>query len=379
MKKTQRYALWISLLALFLVPDVSLSEEIPVSGTEPDLADFSPIPSLKIRGFGDFSFYASKEDREYESEFYLGNISLLITSNVNTKVSFLGELAPYRDVYYLERTNPGFLNSSYFEFQRFTLKYLVSDSINFKIGRYHTALGYWNQTYHHGTWLQPSILRPEILRFEFQGGILPEHSVGVEYFGYKVIPNLDVKYHLGVSNGRGKKLWVVQNFKDENRSKALSVFLSAEPHSIEGLRFGMIFYLDTVPPDSNDSGQLNPTDERIYGGHFIYLGERAELLSEFFKMYHMEENTGQDYVTEGGYVQANLKLNGLITFYRYDFIDFAENNPVFWGFHKDVRKHTIGVRWDVLPWNALKFELGRLSKKGMPPEYILGLNSSFTF
>ncbi len=345
----------------------------------PETPELAPMPTLKIRGFGDLSFFASKQDHEYESAFNLGNINLLITSKINEKLSFLSELAPYRDVYFLENTNPGFGNSSYFEFQRFALKYTISDALNIRVGRYHTALGYWNHTYHHGTWLQPSILRPEIYRFEFQGGILPEHSVGLEIFGFKEVRFFDLRYHIGISNGRGEKLWVVQNFNDENRSKALTLFWSAEPHFIEGLRFGTTFYMDTVPEDKNDPSQANATDEKIFGSHLIYIGERIEFLSEFFKIYHAETNTGQDYVTEGGYVHANMKMKTIIAYYRYDFIDFAENNPVFWGFQRDVKKHTVGVRWDIFPWNALKFEIGRVSKKDRAPEHVFGVNTSFTF
>lgn len=84
--------------------------------------------NLKIRGFGDISFSAGDQRGQSRSEFTLRNIG---------------------------------------------------------VGKYHTALGYWNHTYHHGTWLQSSILRPEIYLFEFQGGILPDHSVGVEVFGFQ--------------------------------------------------------------------------------------------------------------------------------------------------------------------------------------------------
>ena len=42
------------------------------------------------------------------------------------------------------------------------------DRLWFKVaaGRFHTALGYWNETYHHGTYLHTSITRPVAVRFE---------------------------------------------------------------------------------------------------------------------------------------------------------------------------------------------------------------------
>ncbi|MFQ5479086.1 MAG: hypothetical protein ACE5E4_10765 [Candidatus Binatia bacterium] len=41
------------------------------------------------------------------------------------------------------------------------------------IGRFHNPLGYWNTTYHHGTFLQPTIARPDIIQFEGDGECYP--------------------------------------------------------------------------------------------------------------------------------------------------------------------------------------------------------------
>ena len=46
---------------------------------------------------------------------------------------------------------------------------------NVSIGRGHTAMGYWNQTFHHGKWFQTTTDRPAIYRFEDDIGILPVH------------------------------------------------------------------------------------------------------------------------------------------------------------------------------------------------------------
>ncbi len=230
----------------------------------PEVPELSPIPKIKIRGFGDCTFSATYQAQVYDTNFNLGNMGLLFSSDLNDRLSFLTELSAYRDIYYLNRTNLGFGNSSYFKSQGFVLKYAVSDDFNIAIGRLHTAMGYWNHTFHHGPWLQPSILRPEIYRFKYIGGILPTHSIGAEIFGFK-----ELRYHIGVSNGREKKPWVVQNFNDANKSKALTLFLTAQPHEVERLRFGGTFYLDTIPPDPANSGQLNKVNEQIAGGHLI--------------------------------------------------------------------------------------------------------------
>src|SRR5205823_6307665 len=45
--------------------------------------------------------------------------------------------------------------------------------------RFHTPLGYWNTAFHHGQQLQTSVLRPQMIDFEDNGGVIPAHTVGV--------------------------------------------------------------------------------------------------------------------------------------------------------------------------------------------------------
>ena len=64
--------------------------------------------------------------------------------------------------------------------ERLQIAYRWSDALRLTAGRGHTALGYWNESYHHGKLLQPTVERPEVLKFEDDGGILPVHFVGLE-------------------------------------------------------------------------------------------------------------------------------------------------------------------------------------------------------
>jgi hypothetical protein len=53
---------------------------------------------------------------------------------------------------------------------------------NVVVGRFHSAIGYSNTAYHHGTWLQTTTGRPLLFQFEDQGGILPIHNVRLTAF-----------------------------------------------------------------------------------------------------------------------------------------------------------------------------------------------------
>ena len=88
-----------------------------------------------------------------------------------------------------------------------------------------TPLGYWNEAYHHGALLEPTVDRPEALKFEDDGGILPVHFVGLEFSGKAPLAGGDLGYEACVANGRGAMPDVVQGALDLNKGKAVSAKL----------------------------------------------------------------------------------------------------------------------------------------------------------
>lgn len=155
-----------------------------------------------------------------------------------------------------------------FGLQRINLRYKISDLLSVKVGRLHTPLGYWNEVFHHGSWLQTTVGRPEIYRFEREdGGFLPVHSVGLELSGEGEIASVDLGYNAYVLNGRGRTVTEVQHVKDKNDSKGFGVLFKAKPHAIEGLQFGPLVYWDRIPGDPPTAGRTDHIDELILGAH----------------------------------------------------------------------------------------------------------------
>ena len=67
--------------------------------------------------------------------------------------------------------------------ERLEVAYLVDDRLRLRAGRFHTAIGYYNDAYHHGTYFLLPTDRPLWLDFEDGGGLIPSHSVGVHADG----------------------------------------------------------------------------------------------------------------------------------------------------------------------------------------------------
>lgn len=349
--------------------------EDPTERTPNDGIDhYDGSSALRITGFWDFGFNAADGKNQHSKSFTIGELDLFITAEISERVHFLTEA-----VFYPVAVQ----NRLTFEMQRVLLKYSFSDILNLQIGRMHTALGYWNHAYHHGTWLQTTILRPEIYRFdEYDHGILPIHSVGAELFGTKEFRPFDVEYRLGVTNGRSKTINAadaIENLKDDNDSKAFNLLLGLLPHLIEGLQVGGSLYLDKIPADPTKPARANQIDERIFGTYVIYLRPQVEFLGEIFKISRHDQTSEKDFDTLGFYLQGGYKIVEWTPYYRLDRINFAEGDPYLTARQVDITKHTLGLRWDLFTWNAMKAEYGFIRNPGEERSQFIHLNSSVTF
>ena len=102
----------------------------------------------QIRGFVDV--YSSYQDGKVS--FGLGEQDLFITSEITERLSFLGET-----VFKYSLESPTDFDIS---IERIILKYNYFGNHSVLIGKHHTPVNYWNDTYHHGRVFFPTIDRP---------------------------------------------------------------------------------------------------------------------------------------------------------------------------------------------------------------------------
>lgn len=328
------------------------------------------FPRLIIKGFSDLGYRAKITDSNRSNTFALGAVDFFISSEITDRISFLYEMNIHPDP-------DG--NSMRFHIERANLRYSISDLLSIKIGRIHTPLGYWNQAYHHGAWLQTTIFRPAIYLWEHDGGILPVHSVGIELFGVKEFSVFDLEYYIDVVNGRGRTITEVQDVADRNSAKAINALFIFKPYFATGLNLGVNFYIDRIPSNPADSSRTKEINELILGGYASYFNDRLEFLGELFDISHDDQTSGKEFNTIGLYLQAGYKIAELTPFYRFDFIDFGQGDPYFADNDIDMKKHTLGLKWDIFSWNALKLEYSFSDLKNGNDEHSFTVNSSFTF
>jgi hypothetical protein len=162
-------------------------------------------PKLNIRGFLDFNlglgsianpliYPLTIPPTPVHNTFQLGEFDLFLNSRLSSTISFLGEVVLAADA----------SNFWGLDVERAQITYKPSEYFQISGGRIHTAIGFYNTTFHHGAWFQTTTGRPYMYYFEDSGGILPVHIVGVEAAG--LIPR----------TGRWNAHWIAEVGNDES-------------------------------------------------------------------------------------------------------------------------------------------------------------------
>jgi hypothetical protein len=320
-------------------------------------------PSLKISGFADVNFSATDESN-VNSGFNLGQLVLHMASPLSKKVSYFGEMS-------FTATATGYN----VEVERSILRYDYNDNFKLSFGRYHTPVSYWNTAFHHGSWLQTTISRPEMIKFGSR--LLPVHFVGLQGEGDIPSGRAGLGYSVGVGNGRGSIISRGGDAGDVNNNRAWLLNLYSRPTQLYGLQFGGTIYRDKLSP-----GPGQRFREWISSAYLAWTRETPEFLAEFSNVHHSDVNTSRIFNTQAFYVQLAYRLpfseKKWKPYYRFDYINRPATETVL-GI-TDFMSSTVGLRWDISDYAAFKGEY-RNTKKGPGQPHINGLfiQTSFTF
>ena len=331
----------------------------PVGGAwaQSDSSHHEETPRLSIHGFADIQAEHRWSGGSTTSDFHLGQFDLFLVSHLSPSIGFLAETV---------------FEDGGVDVERLLIRYTRSDRLRLAAGRGHAALGYWNDAYHHGALLQPTIERPQGLRFEDDGGILPVHFVGVELSGTVPVAGWELRYAANVSNGRGATRDEVQETRDLNRNKATALKLSIARTGPWELLVGGSFYRDLIPVTSG------PVRERIAGAHFSVQRDQLQIISEVYHLTHRPAAGGADQSHWTGYGFASLGFGRWHPYAAYDRLDVDRNDPYFADGEIDLTRWIAGLRFDVTASNAFKAELRRERRPGGNTT-VIAVQTAFAF
>lgn len=320
-------------------------------------------PRLEIQGFADMNFRAS-DQKGTTNAFVLGQLDLFLTSRLSEKFSVLGELI----------VEAGRDNVFTFEIHRLLLRYAHNDYFNFSAGRFHSAIGYYNTAYHHGSWFQTAANRPFIFAFESKGGILPLHNVGLSITGRIPSTSLGLRYVAEIGNGRATRSPLdrtVQTAIDENNGKAFNLGIFSRPKALPGFQTGFSLYRDNLTP--NASPKIGQT---IMAAHVVYQNKLYEFLNEAVVIRHtLNERV---FHTPGFYTQFARRFGNARPYFRYQYVNAPSDDPIF----PDVGRRngpSFGLRYDVNDFAAFKAQYDRTQRRRLSTINELILQLAFTF
>jgi hypothetical protein len=320
---------------------------------------------LRIRGFSDVTLHGSNQKGDTTS-FSLGQLDLFVTSDVSDRLKFLSEIV----------FEAGPDNAVGVDVERLLLTYSFNDFLHIGVGRFHSAIGYYNTAYHHSTWLQTTTGRPFLFQFEDQGGILPIHNVGATASGRIPSGHLGLQYVAEVGNGRTSRSPLseaVQNVVDENNRKSVNFAIFARPDAVPGLQTGFSIYRDLLAPQNSPR-----IGENIFAAHAVYVGRSFEWLNEALLIRHAPLGSARVFETPGFYTQVSKRFGSYRPYVRYQYVNVSPTEPVF----SDVGlRHgpSVGLRYDLSEFVALKLQYDYTALRGDQSFHALALQAGFTF
>jgi hypothetical protein len=316
-----------------------------------------------LRGFTDFTYLTGGNNTGRTSAFGLGQFDLYITSRVTDKMSFLSETVfEFDDV----------SNEFVVDVERVVAQYALSDHLRIDAGKVHTPLGYWNNAYHHGTVMQPTINRPQLVQFEDDGGPLPIHTVGVQLTG-RDLSTAHLGFDILVGNPLGNRPTT------DNHNDAPSVTLAVHSQITPDLRVGLSGYADRLQPGSATSRGDTLTaamTQTIGGGFLAYFSQRAEAVVEAHSV--MNRSVGRTTTSPNWFVYAGARVSEhVVPYLLHEDLKLADNDPYFLDdrFHRE----TAGIRYEQAASLVYKLELRSLDRRSFARATELGVQLAVAF
>lgn len=287
----------------------------------------------QIKGFA--AVNTILEDGKFS--FGIGEQDLFITSELTDRFSFLGET-----VFKYSPNSPTKFNVSV---ERIIVTYNYKGNNNFLIGKHHTPINYWNDTYHHGRVFFPTITRPLL----FAAHTIPIHTTGAALQGYN-LGKLKFGYNVMIGNGIGSG-----EIEDNDTYKSITAAVQIKPK--ENLQFGLSFYNDVISPGADVHSGIE-VDEKInqqlYTATIAHFGKRFEILTEGTLASNNAKSSG---VVNSftSYLYAGFRFKEkFVPYVRFDYLEYQQDEIYF---HiDDTFSYLIGFRYEISYLIAVKME-----------------------
>lgn len=290
-----------------------------------------------IKGFVD----VIATNQNNKSYFSLGEQDLFITSELSDRLNFLGE-----SVFKYSNESPTLFDVS---IERVVLKYNYKGNHNILLGKHHTPLNYWNDTYHHGRVFFPTIYRPLM----FSNDLIPLHTTGVDFQGSN-LGELKFGYDILIGNGIS-----ANDISDDNKNKCITAASHIKPK--DGLRIGLSYYNDLISPENSSSHHGTPLNQyhkevkqQLVNASVSYFEKKYEFLAEGTYSINHTDSTGNA-TSQSAYIYAGYKVKEkIIPYAKVDFMNF-DSREIYYS-KNNTLSLLAGIRYQINYLAVLKLE-----------------------
>jgi hypothetical protein len=298
----------------------------------------------QFNGFGHLEFQADYSD-ESNAYFAIGEHDFFVNSQLTKRITFLGE--------YVIRFNGKSATSFLPSIERSLLKFNYYKNHNLIVGKIHTPLNYWNDTYHHGRLFFPTIDRP--LAFSY---IIPLHTLGMQIQGQN-LGKWNFGYDFVVGNG-------INNTDIGNSGVNMSYTAAIHFKPIENLRIGISHFYENMKshlPGAHSGHSLNyphyqgemytgPMQINLTSVSLSYFGNKLEFLNEASYNQTYTDSLGAAHNWSAFAYLGFRVTDNSIPYIVTDFIKIAENDLFVHQF--DLLKFSLGYRHEFSHLLSLK-------------------------
>lgn len=345
---------------------------------------------LPLHGFADFLAGNSGQDApEAQANTKLrgvsmGTVDLYLTPEFSGGVKSLIEIA-------FEPASKDGVNG--LDVERLQVGYSFSDSLTLWGGRFHTPIGVWNTSFHHGAQLQTSIYRPRFIDFEDKGGLMPTHMIGLWAHGNtKIMDHTRFSYDFWAANGPrivwdGDKMGLDPNFiRADRQGTMLGLNLGVRN---SGLTVGVHAYTSPVneyqdtsyalnanngPGSSSTGGPIAKLTSSMMGAYVNYESDNLEFTAEYYNLQNTDEtaNANKKRSSNMYFAQVALPMGNWHTYARWEKTELDKNDPYFYNASSSTiplnqgetgqlnaasyERGVLGVRYDIDAKSAIKIE-----------------------
>jgi hypothetical protein len=273
----------------------------------------------------------------------LGETSLFVFGRLSNRLSVLTEVT-LRPKRYREDT---------VKVERLTLRWDLNDKHWLTLGKMHTPVNYWNDSFHHGRYFFPTIDRP--LAFK---NFVPIHEIGLRFSGSRLGRyNFFYDVVLGSGQSAGNDPFI-------NGLKSTTVSIGIRPTANLEIRSSL--YQDEImnhqkSPEHDLGVQTNDRenlDWQLWSGSMYFENKKMQMLTEL----SASRNKGGN-LNYTSYIFAGWKW--LPRMMPFVFADFQRVDPKEIHFLSGIqRRYGIGIKTAISNRTDLKVDLSTYAVQG---------------